>query len=283
MSHLKWSVLSLRRPGLSRELPPGKEKLAWVANSSTLISGDRDAILVDTFLSVEHANMLVDWVVANGKNLTKIYITHGHGDHFFGLVPLLERFPNAKAVALPQVVEEMKAQLSPKWIDDFWRKRMPGQIPDRLVVADPLQNNEIEIELEGNKMIIVDTGKTDTTCTTSLYVPSIELLVAGDVVYNETHVYLAETSTESRLQWIAALDKLGDLRPKAVIAGHKVPENDDSPRNIELTKQYLRDFNRLDATTKTPLELYNAMLAIYPNRANPGSLWGASHAAKASQ
>jgi glyoxylase-like metal-dependent hydrolase (beta-lactamase superfamily II) len=137
---LNWKVLSVKRPGLSRDLPRGKEELMWVANSSTLIYGQRDAILVDTFLTADQSQTLLDWVVANGKNLTAIYITHGHGDHFFGLAPLLERFPRAKAVAIPSVVDAMKAQLLPASLDGFWRKLFPGQILDRLLPAEPLNS-----------------------------------------------------------------------------------------------------------------------------------------------
>src|SRR6266699_7236380 len=73
---LQWDVLTMKRPGLSRDLPAGKEALMWVANSSTLISGERDAVLVDTFLTSGQSQTLVDWVVASGKNLTAIYVTH---------------------------------------------------------------------------------------------------------------------------------------------------------------------------------------------------------------
>ncbi len=275
---LNWDVLTIRRPGLSRDLPAGKEELMWVANSSTLIYGEQDAVLVDTFLTTEQSQTLLDWVVASGKNLTAIYITHGHGDHFFGLASLLERFPRARAVATPDVVKAMREHLTPEWIDKFWRRLFPGQIPDRLPVAEPLEENDFE--LEGHKLVAVNTGRTDTAHSTCLHVPSVGLIVGGDAVYNGIHPYLGETDTQSRLEWISTLDRLEQLKPRAVIAGHKVPENEDDPRIIGETRQYIRDFNRLDDATTTARELYDAMLELYPDRVNPGSLWGAANTAK---
>jgi len=275
---LNWKILTSKRPGLSRDLPPGKEDLMWVANSSTLIYGEQDAILVDTFLTIDQSHALRNWVVESGKTLTAIYLTHGHGDHAFGIASLLEHFPNAKAVATQEVVAATQEQLSANSLENFWRKRFPGQIPDRLRVPDPLPGNELY--LEGHKLVVVNTGFTDTAQSTSLHVPSIGLLVGGDAVYNGIHPYLAETNTGSRLEWISSLDKLESLKPQAVIAGHKVPENADEPRIISETRQYLRDFNRLDEVTTTARELYDAMLELYPDRANPGSLWGGANTAK---
>ena len=275
---LSWDVLTTRRPGLTRDLPAGKEELMWVANSSTLIYGKRDAVLVDTFLTTGQSQTLLDWVVASGKNLTAIYVTHAHGDHFFGLAPLLERFPRARAVATPEIVKAMREHLSPASIDNFWRRLFPGEIPDRLLVAEALEDNELE--LEGHKLVVVNAGRTDTAHSTCLYAPSIGLIVGGDAVYNGIHPYLGETDAQSRLEWISTLDELEALKPKAVVAGHKVPDNDDDPRIIAETRQYLRDFNRLNTATTTARELYDAMLQIYPNRVNPGSLWGAANIAK---
>src|SRR3984957_20571951 len=131
---LRWDVLTVKRPGLTRDLPPGKEELRWVANSSTLIQGAREAVLVGTLLTTEQSRRLWDCVVASGKNLSAIYITHGHGYHFFGLASLLERFPRAKAGATPEVVKAMREHLSPAWIDNLWRRLFPGDIPDHLLV-----------------------------------------------------------------------------------------------------------------------------------------------------
>ena len=274
---LQWDVLTMRRPGLTRDLPPGNEQLAWVANSATLIHGEHDAVLVDTFLTAEQSRKLLDWVVASGKTLTAIYVTHGHGDHFFGLAALLERFPNAKAVATLAVVKAMHEQLSPASIDN-WKRLFPKQIPDRLLAAEPLERGRLE--LEGHTLIAIDTGRTDTAHSTSLHVPSVGLLVAGDAVYNGIHPYLGETDTQSRNEWIAALDRLEALKPNAVVAGHKVPENDDDPRIVGETREYLRAFNRLNASTADARQLYDAMLKLYPDRVNPGSLWGAAITAK---
>jgi glyoxylase-like metal-dependent hydrolase (beta-lactamase superfamily II) len=275
---LNWEVFTSRRPGLSRDLPPGKEELMWVANSSTLIYGERDAIVVDTFLTIDQSQALVNWISASGKNLTAIYLTHGHGDHAFGVASLLEHFPDAKAVATPEVVAATQEQMSPATLESFWRKRFPGQIPERLRAPDPLPGNELY--LEDHKLVAVNTGFTDTAQSTSLYVPSIGLLVGGDAVYNGIHPYLAETNSGSRLEWISSLDHLESLKPRAVIAGHKIPENKDEPGILAETRQYLRDFNRLDEATTTARQLYDTMLELYPDHANPGSLWGGANAAK---
>ena len=275
---LKWDVFVAKRQGVTRDLPPGKEQWMWVPTSSTLIYGRRDAVLVDALLTVEQTQALVEWVAASGKNLTTIYVTHGHGDHFFGLGALLDRFPKARAVATPDVVKVMRKQASPEYVATFWKPRYPTQIPERLVIAEELKGNVID--LEGHELVAVEVGHTDTDHTTCLHVPSVDLVVAGDAAYNDVHLYLAESNGQTRKEWIAALDKIETLKPRAVIAGHKKAEKDDSPRIIEETRHYIRDFESLAKMTTTARELYDKMLEIYPDRANPGSLWGSARAVK---
>ncbi len=144
---LNWEVfVTPGIPIVTSDLPPGIEQRLWSPISATLISGQRDAVLVDALMTVEQAHGLVEWVEAHGKNLTTIYLTHGHGDHFFGLGALLERFPTARALATPAVVKFMHQQASPASIANFWGALFPGQIPDRLVIAEELKGKVIELE-----------------------------------------------------------------------------------------------------------------------------------------
>ena len=276
---LRWDVfVTPAVPVFDNDLPPGENQRVWPPISSTLITGERDAVLVDAFVTAAQTRPLVDWVEASGKKLTTVYATHGHGDHFFGATTVLERFPHARFVATSDVIKVMRQQASSQWLASFWNARFPGQIYDHPVIADELPGNFID--LEGHALVVVPLGHTDTDNTTCLHVPSIGLVVAGDAAYDGVHLRLAESDPQARREWITALDTIESLHPRAVIAGHKRPENDDSPKTIEETRQYIRDFDRLAVATTTARELYDKMLELYPDRLNRGALWSSARAAK---
>jgi glyoxylase-like metal-dependent hydrolase (beta-lactamase superfamily II) len=261
------------------DIPPGQSRSTWSPISATLISGRQDAVLVDPLMTIEQGMAVADWVSTTGKNLTTVYITHGHGDHWFGLAAVRERFPGVRAVATPAVIDGMRKWSSPEALREFWLPRFPGQIPEDNPVAEPLDGPAFE--LEDHPLVAVSVGHTDTDDTTALHVPDLGLVVAGDSVYNGVHQYLAESDSQGRRDWLAALDIIEALGPRAVVAGHKRYGNDDNPRAIEATRQYIRDFDRLDRLTTTAKELYRQMLAVYPDRVNPGALWLSAQSAKA--
>jgi glyoxylase-like metal-dependent hydrolase (beta-lactamase superfamily II) len=276
---LKWDVfVSSQIPAVTSELPPGATEMKWSPISSTLISGERDAVLIDTFITMEQNRSLAEWVAASGKNLSAIYATHGHGDHFFGVNTIHQRFPNARFVASRDAIEVMREQLSPPWLDAYWKSRFPGQIDPALAIAEALGGGVIQ--LEGEKLVSIPTGHTDTRNTTCLHVPSTGLVVAGDVAYNDVHTHLGESTADSRKEWIAPLDMIESLKPRAVVAGHKRPGRPDAPTIVKETRQYIRDFDRIAATSQTAKELYDKMLAIHPDRVNPAVLWSSARAVK---
>ena len=250
-----------------KDIPPGQSRSTWSPISATLISGRHDAVLVDPLMTVEQGMAVADWVSTTGKNLTTVYVTHGHGDHWFGFGAIRERFPGVRAVATPAVIEAMRKWSAPEVLQTFWQPRFPGQIPDDNPVADPLDGPSFE--LEGRQLVAVDVGHTDTDDTTVLHVPEeAGRRTQRRGMYNDVHQYLAESDFQGRQDWLAALDIIEALDPRAVVAGHKRYGNDDNPRIISETRQYISDFDRLDKETTTAEELYRQMLAIYPHRVN---------------
>jgi glyoxylase-like metal-dependent hydrolase (beta-lactamase superfamily II) len=161
---------------------PFGEALGFDPITSTLIFGEHDAVLVDAMMTVAEAEALADWVALHNRNLETIYITHAHFDHFYGLGILLDRFPGARAIATPKALKAMQMSFTPT-VERLARRCFPGQVPTKLVAPQPYEHDTFT--LEGHELRIIEQGHTDSADTTSLYVPSIGLIVAGDVVYNQ--------------------------------------------------------------------------------------------------
>ena len=268
-------------PTTTTDLPPDLDKRMWSPTSAVLITGEQDAVLVDPLFTQSQAEALRDWVTASGKNLTAVYITHGHPDHWLGLGTILEAFPSARAFAVASVIAQMRAQSTPEVLAGRWQSRFTEPLAATsatAVIADPVPPGGLR--LEGHELVPVELGHTDTDDTTCLHVPAIGLVVAGDAAYNNVHLYLADSDSEGRRSWLRALDTIERLHPRAVVAGHKDPSAGDDPEIIAETRGYIRDFEAGIAAASTALALYHYMTQRYPRRINPGALWGSARAAK---
>jgi glyoxylase-like metal-dependent hydrolase (beta-lactamase superfamily II) len=263
LSTLSVNVFTAPGKAMVGERPkPFGEALGFDPMTSTLIFGDNDAVLVDAMTTVAEAEALAAWIALHNRNLQTIYITHAHFDHFYGLGILLNRFPSARAIATPKTLNAMQMSFTPP-VEQLARRLFPGQIPTKLVAPEPYEADTFT--LEGHELRIIEEGRTDGPDSTSLYVPSIGLIVAGDVVYNQCRMYVGDTTPESRSNWIADLDRLAALNPKIVVAGHKKPGAPDSPSAIQETKRYLQDFDRVQKAATSDQDLFDQMTALYPH------------------
>jgi glyoxylase-like metal-dependent hydrolase (beta-lactamase superfamily II) len=275
---LSHAVKFVRRPSPNADLPFGADDLRWVTNTATLVFGDSDAMLVDTFMTLDENQELIDWVTSFGRNLRDVYVTHGHVDHFYGVHQVLEAFPNARAISNPASAASAREDCSPERVQSQWNVMFPGQMDQNPSSPEPFDADGLE--LEGHRIQFIQTGFTDTQDSTAVWVSDLGLVVAGDAAYNNIHPWTAETTADSREQWARAAEDLAALNPAHVVAGHKDPDRDDNPQILAETAQYLRDFNSAATQSSTALELYGAMLDKYPQRANPGALWVGAQAAK---
>jgi glyoxylase-like metal-dependent hydrolase (beta-lactamase superfamily II) len=278
---LSHAVTFVRRPSPNADLPFGAADLLWVTNTATLIFGKSDAILVDTFMTLDENRKLIEWVASFGRNLRYVYVTHGHVDHYYGVHQILGSFPSARAISNPESAARAREDSSPQRVQSQWNVMFPGQMDQNPTSPEPFAADHVE--LEGHRIQFVQTGFTDTQDSTAVWVPDLRLVVAGDAAYNNIHHWTAETTAESREQWARAAEQLAALNPVHVVAGHKDPDRDDSPQILAETAQYLRDFNSAATHSNTAIELYTAMLDKYPRRANPGALWVGAQAAKPSE
>src|SRR5258708_26234817 len=271
MSELHYEVMV--NDGLRRHreetLPDGSPIISSPI-ASTLIYGEHDAVLVDPPFTYGQVSRVGDWIQRSGKHLSAVFATHGHGDHWFGTDLLLQRFPDAVQYATNGTIAMMHQQ-GTVGRAELWDVDFPGQIPPSPVNyrTPPVDG----IDLEGHRLLAVEVGHTDTDDTTVLHVPSIGLVVAGDVAYNGVHQYLLESAHGGVETWLAALDKVAALQPRAVVAGHKNKDLPDDAYAIEQTRDYLLNARRLLPAKPSPREYFDKMIALDPDRLNVGPDW----------
>ena len=249
----------------------------WPASTSTLISGDRDAVLVDALLTTSEGERLAAWVQNTGKRPHAIFITHGHGDHFFGAGPVLDAFPDAQLMACDQqVVDEARDSTTPERIA-FWNSLFAGQFSQSPVV--PALASSQEFDLEGHPLLFRTIGRADVgALATIVHVPEMQAICSGDIVYNNIHMWLRASTPDSREAWLASLDAVAALKPSTIITGHKDPDapDDNATRVLDQSRRYVEDFDHTVAKSRTPPEVIDAMLAKYPAYGNRYTLFAAA-------
>jgi glyoxylase-like metal-dependent hydrolase (beta-lactamase superfamily II) len=250
---------------------PSGDPIMWSPLASKVVFGETDALLVDPPFTREQTARVGDWMERSGKRLTHIYITHGHGDHWFGAPLLVERFPGTTVYASQSTIALMHHEAT-HGRAERWDRLFPEQIGETPVIARPVPVEGFS--LEGHRLEAIEVGHSDCDGSTVLHVPSIGLVVAGDVAYNGVHQYLAEGGNFGLDAWVRAVDKVAALRPRAVVAGHKNRARADDPRILEETTEYLLTAQQLLAEKPSAAAFIDAMWNRYPDRLNPATvLW----------
>ena len=260
-----------RGPGWDTSVPA-----TWPATTSTLVSGDRDAVLVDALITTREAERLAMWIKGTGKRVQAVFVTHGHADHFFGARPVLDTSPDAELVACdPRVVDEAARQAMPEGMRS-WKAWFPDQLPESPVV--PALSDSDELDLEGHPLLLRTIGGADGALATIVHVPELQTVCAGDIAYNNIHMWLWKSTPDTREAWLASLDALAALKPSTIITGHKDPEapNDNAARILDQSRRYLEDFDQAAANTSAPPELIDVMLGKYPDYGNRYTLFVAA-------
>ena len=231
--------------------------------NSTLVTGEKDAVLIDAQFTLADAKEVAEAVAASGKNLTTVFVTHSHPDHYFGFPALKERFPNARLVALPQTVSDIEKTWEAKVKQ--WQPQYKDAITSKPVIPEPLAGTSID--LEGQKLEIVGAQQGDSSDNSYVWIPALKTVITGDIVYDDVYPWTAETTPEARKAWLSVLDKLEALKPERVVPGHQKTEKKLDAASITFTKNYLTAYDEALAASKNPSELQSKLKAKYPDAA----------------
>jgi glyoxylase-like metal-dependent hydrolase (beta-lactamase superfamily II) len=231
--------------------------------NSVLVSGARDAVLIDAAFTRQDALALVDSIKARRKNLTTVYVTHGHPDHYFGLEVIKSAFPNARFVAQPATLALIQRSWKAKV--DQWKPTYQNSITSTPVIPTALDGKPLAIE--GQTLEITGPVQGDDDENSYVWIPSLKTVVAGDIVYSGVHVWTAETDSAARTRWIAVLDRITALNPIAVVPGHQVAGTGTPPSSVAFTREYLNAFDEAVASSTTAEQVQEKMKAKYPDLA----------------
>jgi glyoxylase-like metal-dependent hydrolase (beta-lactamase superfamily II) len=243
-------------------------------SNSTLIYGERDAILVDASQLLSDTHRMVAEIITMRKNLTHIYVSHFHPDHHFGLQVLKNAFPKAAIVALPSVVQDIVATSGDKI--DLWsiERFGPDDIPRRTTIPMPLK--EPRLLLEGEEVLVSDDWEGDSINNSVVWVPSIRVACATDVAFHDCHLWPIESNVARRVKWRASISKLREFDARIVIPGHcddakvRIMEEVQEKNSLAYTDcidwslNYLDNYEDVYSTAKTALDMVESMNRLYP-------------------
>ncbi|EOK5762773.1 MBL-fold metallo-hydrolase Vmh [Vibrio vulnificus] len=224
--------------------------------SSTLISGQKEAILFDAQFSTTEGKALVELIRQSGKELTTVYITGGDPDFYFGLQPIVEAFPQVKIKATATIVDHINHTKDQKI--GYWGPILGEGAPSQLYVPEVYNG---DIVLEGEKIELKEAG----THNAYYWIPSLKTALGGVSTYSGIHVWMADSQTkEERLEWVASLDRMKQLKPKRVIPGHYLGQVPPRVEAVDFTKQYVMDWQRYVEQSSNSTQLIEKITAQYP-------------------
>ncbi|WP_223510333.1 MBL fold metallo-hydrolase [Rahnella sp. GSA61A] len=243
---------------------PGEKSVFPV--SSEIITGDKEAVLIDAQFQRNDAEKLVEMIKATGKKLTTVYISQSDPDYYFGLDVIHAAFPDAKIVATQATIDQINASKDGKVA--FWGPQLKDNAPKSVVVPEPLKGTTFE--LEGHQFEVQGVDKERTF----VWIPSLKAVVGGVLVNgNNMHVWTADTQTpKSRKQWVEALNEIAGLNPQVVVPGHFLPGAPKTLESVEFTRQYLLTLEKELPKAKDSAALIAAMKKHYPQLKDDSSL-----------
>lgn len=229
--------------------------------ASVIVLGKKDAVLIDAQWTLSSAHRVVAEILDTGKNLTTIYLTHAHPDHYFGAGTIAEAFPKARVVAVASEADIINKQFFGKI--EIWESTIGAHnVCRKTTHVDTL--TEDHIELEGQRLEIISKVVGDMKYNTMVWIPSIKTLYASDVLFNQAHPFTCELLADERKQWVKDIDKIESMGAEVIIPGHQRPGMPFDKSSLDFTRAYLVATEEELARNESVGDFYCAMAERFP-------------------
>jgi len=258
---ISWpSAFAAGQQGFSIKVFTSPDDQFWT--NSVIIEGTHEVMLVDAQLTKTNAEKVLQEIRETKKPLSIIYITHEHADHFLGLQVFREAYPKVRIIANSAVTDRINKVYQEKL--DKWKNILGSGATSLVVAIEKFDGNFIEFE--DSRIEVLRNVQGDTDENTMLWIPGQGVLISGDVLFNDMHVYTAETDSKARGNWLNSLHKIRELKPSVVIPGHsKVGAPLDAITAVDFTENYLLAFDEELKKAKDPDSFISTMKERFPS------------------
>lgn len=228
--------------------------------NATLISGQQQAVLIDTGFSRADALRIAADVLDSGKTLSTIFISNADPDFYFGTEVLKQYFPQARVLSSAAVRNKIAAKMAGKLA--FWGPKMGANAPVKPVLPEAIEGDVLmlenhRIEIRGSSGLLAERPY--------LWVPSAKAIVGNIAVFNQLHVWTADTQQAAERQaWLQQLNDMLSLQPALVVPGHMAAGSRTDASAILYTRDYLQRFEAELAQAKDAAQLIAVMQKAYP-------------------
>jgi glyoxylase-like metal-dependent hydrolase (beta-lactamase superfamily II) len=186
--------------------------------NSFLIRGPDGIVVIDGMLTLSDARLVRRAIAESGQPLAGVVITHPHPDHYAGTAEIVDDqdVPIVATNAVDHVIrrdDDLKNSIVGPMMGNEWptQRRFPNQIigPDA------------SVRLGGIELTVRELGPGESDVDTIWRLDG-RTLFAGDVVYSDMHVYLADGHWR---EWLARLSRLEEELPTDCVLhiGHGAP------------------------------------------------------------
>lgn len=228
-----------------------------IANATHIIESKNSLVLVDAQFLVPYANQFREYANGLRKPIERLYISHRHPDHWFGLGTA---FGDVAIYALPETIDFIREHGEDSRKDHL--PKMGDLAPDSIIVPQHIARPGVET-IDGVKYIFERVTDTEIDFLLTIKLPEISVCIVQDLIYSGTHLYL----TKDLEHWTSILEDLLLSGYDLFLAGHGLPTD---KTGVAENIKYLSAARQAIANGLTADAFKDFLLKRFPDRECPG-------------